>query len=207
MRPIPVPQEIYRHFKGNLYQIITVAEHSETGEQLVVYQALYGDFKAYVQPLMRFMEKTDRRKYPETSQEYCFERLERKNDSTVQETKKVQEVQAVQETKKVQKVRAVQETQKIQEVQEMQEPQEIQESQEEGEVKLDPMVIEFLDASSYDERLNILSGLHHRITDSMIDIMSAAMDIEVKPGDIEERYAEFRSCLAMMERFECNRLR
>lgn len=207
MRPIPVPQEIYRDFKGNLYQIITVAEHSGTGEQSVVYQALYGDFKAYVQPLKMFMEKTDKGKYPETSQEYCFERLERKNDSTVQAPQKVQEVQAVQETKKVQEVRAVQETKKVQEVQAMQEPQEIQESQGEDEVKLDPMVIEFLDASSYDERLNILSGLHHRITDSMIDIMSAAMDIEVKPGDIEERYAEFRSCLAMMERFECNRLR
>lgn len=207
MRSIPVPQEIYRDFKGNLYQIITVAEHSGTGEQSVVYQALYGDFKAYVQPLKMFMEKTDKGKYPETSQEYCFERLERKNDSTVQAPQKVQEVQAVQETKKVQEVRAVQETKKVQEVQAMQEPQEIQESQGEDEVKLDPMVIEFLDASSYDERLNILSGLHHRITDSMIDIMSAAMDIEVKPGDIEERYAEFRSCLAMMERFECNRLR
>ncbi|HBA69031.1 MAG TPA: DUF1653 domain-containing protein, partial [Lachnospiraceae bacterium] len=96
MRPIPVPQEIYRDFKGNLYQIITVAEHSGTGEQSVVYQALYGDFKAYVQPLKMFMEKTDKGKYPETSQEYCFERLERKNDSTVQAPQKVQEVQAVQ---------------------------------------------------------------------------------------------------------------
>ncbi len=77
MRKLPVPQEIYRHFKGGLYQIVTVAQHSETGEAMVVYQALYGSFETYVRPLSMFLEKIDREKYPKARQEYRFERLDK----------------------------------------------------------------------------------------------------------------------------------
>ena len=51
-----IPQGIYRHYKGNLYQVLHTAQHSETEEALVVYRCLYGEYDVWVRPLAMFSE-------------------------------------------------------------------------------------------------------------------------------------------------------
>ena len=48
--------KIYRHYKGNMYKVLCVAKHSETLEEMVVYQALYGDGEIWVRPLSMWDE-------------------------------------------------------------------------------------------------------------------------------------------------------
>ena len=68
--------KIYRHFKGNLYKVEDVAIHSETGEEYVLYRAMYGDKNLWIRPKAMFLEEVDRKKYPDVEQKYRFECIE-----------------------------------------------------------------------------------------------------------------------------------
>lgn len=55
----PCAKGIYQHFKGNYYELVDCARHSETLEDVVVYRALYGNFGLWVRPLSLFVENVD----------------------------------------------------------------------------------------------------------------------------------------------------
>ncbi|NQW42181.1 MAG: DUF1653 domain-containing protein [Bacteroidetes bacterium] len=50
---------IYKHYKGNRYEVLEIATHSETLEKLVVYKALYGNFGIWVRPYRMFIEQVE----------------------------------------------------------------------------------------------------------------------------------------------------
>lgn len=220
MREIPRPYEIYRHFKGKCYQVLSIATHSETGEQMVVYQQLYSPYGVYVRPLEMFLSKVDKVKYPDVQQEYRFEKLQsaawEKSEENRSESRAYSEPavevkpESVTHSEPVVEVKpepVIHSRPAVEAKTELKgESQSVLEASEE-EFQLDEGLLAFLEADSYEKKLEILSQIHATITDSMIDTMAVSLDIEVKDGDIEQRYSEILNCLLTMERFECNRLR
>lgn len=69
---------LMRHFKGKFYLLVDIVEHTETGEELVVYKAMYDNYKTYARPIDMFLSKVDNEKYPNADQEYRFEFIELK---------------------------------------------------------------------------------------------------------------------------------
>ena len=69
------PGDIVRHFKGNQYEILHIAQDSETMEKMVVYRALYGERGTWVRPKEMFFSEVDREKYPDVMQTYRFEKI------------------------------------------------------------------------------------------------------------------------------------
>ena len=76
--------DIVRHFKREwvdektseyLYKVLAFAQHTENGERLVVYQAMYAPFKICARPYDMFMSEVDKEKYPNVTQKYRFEKL------------------------------------------------------------------------------------------------------------------------------------
>ena len=74
MREIKIGQ-VYKHFKGNYYKVIGIAQHTERNEKLVIYEQLYSPFQVYARPYEMFASEVDKEKYPNVEQTYRFEEI------------------------------------------------------------------------------------------------------------------------------------
>jgi hypothetical protein len=189
----PQPGEKFRHFKGNLYQIICRATHSETNEDLVIYQALYGDFGIYARPCSMFTSEVDHDKYPDVAQQYRFMLLS--------ELKKQSQMTDL--AKKEAKDIATAVSSLMQE-----------ETEEEDDYvpDQDPAMVhmlKFLDTDDFEEKYRIVKemAVQNELNDTFIDNMAASMDLVIGDGSLEDRTSQLMICISTRKRFESTRLR
>ena len=221
MRENPRPGEIYKHFKGRFYRIVTIAIHSETRENLVIYQALYGDAKIYARPLEMFLSPVDREKYPEVTQEYRFEKVDaptavpgdmqgvtlpktEETDSKVPEG--LSDGVAAQRSAEAATATAPSagtdsDTAKA-------------DSESAGNntagvdtasYSLDPELEEYLDAGTIEDKLRILSGMHSHLSERILNVIAISEEIQLQETDLEEQYMELRACLQTKKKYESHR--
>jgi len=74
-RELLTPEELAAEPEKYLYDIVGIAEHTETGETLMVYRPRYGEQKLYARPLEMFLSEVDREKYPDATQTFRFEKV------------------------------------------------------------------------------------------------------------------------------------
>lgn len=216
MERTPRPNEIYQHFKGNLYRVVTLAKHADTGQMLVIYQALYGSFEVFARPLADFTGKVDRAKYPDAAAEYRFTLLPQivGQASEADRPEMRQEPDTAQpqssgagKTESENRRQTEPDRTLVQERTAPTKSADIQPQDEQEEPALDPMLLAFLDADTYEEKLAIFTDMRGRVTDDMLTTMAVSMDIDLKEGELMDRYEELKNCIIMREKYECNRLR
>lgn len=190
----PKPGELYRHFKNKLYQIVTVATHSETGEKLVIYQALYDDFGVYARPLDMFVSEVDHEKYPDVKQKYRFERI---TPQTKQTDTQVKSEAVGQSAAKLPEAGSMQvQTSKA------------QVADADDDQAPNPQLIKFLDADTLEEKYNILVSMSDTITDRLLDDMAVVMDVVIPEAPLMERYEDLKNIIRTRQHYEfANRLR
>ena len=193
------PGEFYRHFKNKLYQIVAVARQSETGESMVVYQALYGDYGVYVRPYDMFTSEVDHEKYPEVTQQWRFERVEPEQNAAGMAAgcgqaaagngqAAVGNGQVAAGTGQVAGNR--QDSRRYY-----------------ADRTPDPAFLQFLDTEDFDLRMECLKALEERVTQQELDSIYLVLDMKPEQGSLQEQLYAVRRFLTMQKRYDGSRLR
>lgn len=184
----PGPGDFYRHFKDKMYQVIAVAVHSETGEEMVVYQALYGSFGIYVRPLPMFISEVDKEKYPEAKQKYRFEKVDMVSGKP-EENAGMQKPEIKTEDKAAGSLQS--------------------------QTDLPPdrclhenkNLLAFLDAGTYHEKLEVLEERKDHFSPEELLAICEIMEIGRPDSEPEEKYYAVKRYLELQHKYEGARLR
>ena len=174
------PFQIYKHFKGNLYQIVCIAENSESGKQEVIYRALYGDNKIYARDLEMFTSDVDKAKYPDVAQVKRFELVEYTDATQSESTSENKEISESEETSKTE------------------EPP----SYENKNSAINPVLLKFLDAVGYEQQLECLTEIREDLTEEILIPIELSLGMEEQKGSIDQRYRGIKNYISLKQRYE-----
>lgn len=197
-RENPKEGQIYKHFKGSLYEVLAVAVHTETEEKLVVYRSVEKPERVFARPVEMFMSEVDRLRYPFIRAKYRFTLMaevveaEDESEDIVPDTGDECPAEKAEEV-----VLAGSEPNK----------EETPLFKEDGTLALDPTVEKILDAKDYTEKISHFEMLRNKCTEDMLTQLAISLDVQLEDGSIEEKYAQILKTLRMHEKYESARLR
>jgi hypothetical protein len=202
-----VPGTLMKHFKGMLYQIVSIAIHSETREEYVVYQALYGDYKTYIRPLDMFLSEVDHEKYPEVKQKYRFEVYKPEDNKTIAEVHEKNNSEVAREKTKEQDSYKDNDSTELDAMLEEIQLHHSSKTKDSEAMDSHQALLDFLDARSYRDKLEQLDLMKKKVDSNMVNSMAMSMDLVLASETVEEQLEEIRNCLLTHMRFEDRRLR
>lgn len=204
MNRIPKPGEFYRDIENRLYQIITMAKHTETGEELVVYQALYGVYPIAAAPLLLFNRRVDETAHPRAEQEYWFEPVKflagkRAGNKDFLPEKEPEEY-FDEEGDTFEDVT-------FEELSEDESPQSsVTESERNGSTAIE-WLEKFLDAESYEKQLEVLAQMRGKVGKRELDSICLVLGIPAFLGDEDSQILNIKKHLETRMRYDNRRLR
>lgn len=189
----PKANEIYKHFKGNMYQIVDIAIDSETGNELVIYRALYAPFTTYARELSMFMSKVDRDKYPSATQEQRFE-LVVFDDETKNRCEAITPNTSTTSNSEETHVRvnSVNENRAVETVDERA-----------AKSGISPVLLRFLETEGVAAQIECLTEIREQLTPEIMTSIEFSIGMEeAQRGDVYERYRGVKNYLDLKRKYE-----
>lgn len=190
-RTRPQPGEFYKHFKNKLYQIQSIAVHTETKEEFVIYQALYGDYGIYARPITMFLSKVDHEKYPNVSQTYRFEQISKQELGTLSPETYDSKTIATPTTSEPIPCKS--------------EPSNHEAISTQMNYQQQLAFINFLDTDNYSNKLELLYKMKPYMNEFMVDSMAISLDMVTRGDTLEEQIDSIISFLKLKLNYEYKR--